>query len=237
MRSACSSAGRTAWPPDRVRAKPRRQEGARVKYDWMVPMHLRRICLVIAIALAPSTITAQGRAGQARPSRPPGHTVGRRGAAAPAPVAGGDRRRGPSPARRRGGNILLVPLPADSIEADPDNEDTTPRPSARPGPPAESSSIRPPFQPITTAGGSQGSLRGNLWLDVQPVSAQVYVDGFYHGTVADSRRSAAGLSLATGWHRLELRAPGFETPAINVTVEANRTTSYQGELKHSTVRH
>jgi len=59
----------------------------------------------------------------------------------------------------------------------------------------------------------------------------VYIDGFYRGTVADCRRNAAGLNLATGWHRLEFRAPGFETPAINVTVEANRTTSYQGELK------
>jgi hypothetical protein len=59
----------------------------------------------------------------------------------------------------------------------------------------------------------------------------VYVDGFYRGTVAECRRSAAGLNLATGWHRLELRAPGFETPAINVTVEPNRTTSYQGALK------
>ena len=196
----------------------------------MDPLDLRHVCLVIAITLAPSTITAQGRAGQARPSRPPDHAVGRRGAAAPTPVAGRDRRRVPSPARRRGGNILLVPLPVDSIEAEPENEDT-PRPSTRPGPPVESSSIQPPFQPITTAGGTQGSLRGNLWLDVQPGSAQVYVDGFYHGTVADCRRSAAGLSLATGWHRLELRAPGFETPAINVTVETNRTTSYQGELK------
>jgi hypothetical protein len=192
---------------------------------------LCRVCLVMAITLAPGTMTAQGRGGQARPRDPDGHTVGRRGAATPKPVAGRDRRRAPSPARRHGGNILLVPLPADSIEAEPDSEDTTPRPLAPAGPPVESSSIQPPFQPTATAGAAQGSLRGNLWLDVEPSSAQVYVDGFYSGTVADCQRSPAGLKLATGWHRLEFRAPGFETPAIHVTVETDRTTRYRGELK------
>jgi hypothetical protein len=196
----------------------------------MDSMRLRHICLLVAITLAPSTITAQVRGGQARPSRPDGHAAGRRGTTAPKRVAGADRRRVPSPARH-GGNILPVPLPADSIAAEPDKEETTPRPPAPPSPPVESSSIQPPFQPATTARGSQESARGNLWLDVQPSSAQVYVDGFYRGTVEDCRRSAAGLSLATGWHRLELRAPGFETPAINVTVETNRTTSWQGTLK------
>ena len=194
----------------------------------MVP---RCVCLLIAIILAPGTVIAQGRGGQARPSRPDGRAAGRRGAATPKPEARGDHRRAPSPARRRGGNILWIPPAVDSIEAEPDNEDTAPPPSVPIGPPVESSTIQPPFQPTTTADASHGATSGNLWLDVQPSSAQVYVDGFYRGTVAECRRSAAGLNLATGWHRLELRAPGFETPAINVTVEPNRTTSYQGALK------
>ena len=61
--------------------------------------------------------------------------------------------------------------------------------------------------------------------------AQVYVDGFYVGLVRDFHRSGAGLNLAAGWHRLEFRAPGYETPAVNVTIEPNRTATYQGELK------
>jgi hypothetical protein len=95
---------------------------------------------------------------------------------------------------------------------------------------AEPSLIQPllPFQPPQT---SAQSPRGNLRLEVRPDTAQVYVDGFYSGTVEESTRSPAGLSLTAGWHRLEFRAPGYETPAVNVTILANQTTSYRGELK------
>jgi hypothetical protein len=68
-----------------------------------------------------------------------------------------------------------------------------------------------------------------LRLEVRPATAQVYVDGFYVGTV-ENAGSAAGLSLAAGWHRLEFRAPGYATSAVNVTIEANRTISHSGEL-------
>jgi hypothetical protein len=124
------------------------------------------------------------------------------------------------------------PLLVDANELNPDPADVAPPTLAPSGPLVESSSIQPPFQPTATAA-AYGSLRGNLWLDVEPNGAQVYVDGFFHGTVADCQRTPAGLNLATGWHRLEFRAPGFETPAINVTVEPNRTTRYQGTLKPS----
>jgi hypothetical protein len=194
-------------------------------------MNLRRVCLVVAIALAPSTTIAQRQVGPARPGDPHSRAVGGRGAVTPKPAGSGDHRAVPSQARRRGQRILAIPLLVDSNEVESGNEDATPPPSAPPGPAVESSSIQPPFQPATTANAAQGSLRGNLRLDVEPHTAQVYVDGFYLGTVEDSHRSPAGLTLATGWHRLEFRAPGFETPAINVTIEPNRTTSYQGTLK------
>lgn len=94
---------------------------------------------------------------------------------------------------------------------------------------AEPSLIQPPppLQPPQT----WWLPRGNLRLEVRPETAQVYVDGFYSGTVADASRSAAGLSLTAGWHRLQFRASGYETPAVNVTIVANETTSYRGELK------
>lgn len=74
------------------------------------------------------------------------------------------------------------------------------------------------------------SARGYLQIEVEPRSAQVYIDGFYVGTVQDARRTPEGLNVAAGWHRVEFRAPGFETPAINLTIEANRTLNYQGAL-------
>jgi hypothetical protein len=72
---------------------------------------------------------------------------------------------------------------------------------------------------------------GNLQLEVVPNTAQVYVDGFYVGTVDEISHLGAGLTVGAGWHRLEFRAPGYVTPAVNVTINANRTFTYRGELK------
>ena len=94
----------------------------------------------------------------------------------------------------------------------------------------ESSSIQP-LPPTDLPRTSPQVARGNLRLEVGPNTAGVYVDGFYMGTVEDSNGSSTELSLTAGWHRLEFRAPGFETPAVNVTIQADRTTSYRGELK------
>ena len=96
-------------------------------------------------------------------------------------------------------------------------------------PPAESSLI----QPMMTLPGPQTprSARGTLQLAVAPNTAQVYVDGFYAGTVEDITRPGTGLELGAGWHRLEFRAPGYATPAVNVTIEANRTLTYRADLQ------
>jgi hypothetical protein len=99
-----------------------------------------------------------------------------------------------------------------------------------PKPSAESSLI----QPLMTLPRPQAAPlgpHGSLQLEVQPSSADVYIDGFYISTVAVFSQAAAGRNLSVGWHRLELRARGYETPAINVTIEANRIFTYRGELK------
>jgi hypothetical protein len=121
-----------------------------------------------------------------------------------------------------------VALPVDSTELQPPPTDRAVPP---PQPAAGPSSIQPPLPPTAPPGAPRGSLHGNLWLAVEPNSAQVYVDGFYVGTVAESQRTPTGLSLAPGWHRLEFRATGYATPAVNVTVEPSRTARYEGELK------
>jgi len=94
-------------------------------------------------------------------------------------------------------------------------------------PAAESSSIQPlegtPRPP-------QSSALGSLLLELTPDTTQVFIDGFYVGPLEDARATSAGLSLAAGWHRVELRAPGFETLAFNVTIEPNRTVRWRGAL-------
>ena len=70
---------------------------------------------------------------------------------------------------------------------------------------------------------------GQLWLEVQPGGiAQVFVDSYYVGVPDDFVR---GLELDAGPHRIEIRAPGYETLAFDVRIDANRAITYRGELK------
>ncbi len=85
-------------------------------------------------------------------------------------------------------------------------------------------SSRPPALAVS-------STSGTLRFNVEPGSAQLYVDGFYVGNVEDFSGSSPGLRLPLGWHRLEFRAPGFLTPAVNVTIGPDRPTVYEGKLQ------
>jgi hypothetical protein len=76
-------------------------------------------------------------------------------------------------------------------------------------------------------GGADGS--GYLRLDVQPESAEVYVDGFYAGTVTDFRRSG-GRALEAGPHRVEFRAEGYDSQSVELRVRANDVLAYRGTL-------
>lgn len=71
---------------------------------------------------------------------------------------------------------------------------------------------------------------GFLALQVQPTTAQVYIDGLYVGTVNDVRGMAHGEPLEAGAHSLELSAPGYESVTVNVRIAPGQTTTYRGEL-------
>jgi hypothetical protein len=77
----------------------------------------------------------------------------------------------------------------------------------------------------------QPSGAGHLRLRVEPATAQVFVDGFYMGTVDDFNGSAQDASLEAGPHRIEIRAPGYETLTFDVKTEASRTITYRGSLR------
>jgi hypothetical protein len=70
---------------------------------------------------------------------------------------------------------------------------------------------------------------GYLRLEVQPESAQVFVDGLYAGTVADFRRSGGG-ALDSGPHRIEFRAEGYDSQSVELRIRANDVLSYRGTL-------
>jgi hypothetical protein len=71
---------------------------------------------------------------------------------------------------------------------------------------------------------------GYLRLLVEPDITQVFVDGFYLGTVADLRRL---VTLEPGPHRVELRVPGYETIAFDVHILPTETITYQTTLQAS----
>lgn len=72
------------------------------------------------------------------------------------------------------------------------------------------------------------STSGRLRLDIDaddPV--QVFVDGYYAGTLAELNNE---LEIEPGPHRLELRAAGYETLAVDVRVPPSRSISYRGAM-------
>jgi len=70
---------------------------------------------------------------------------------------------------------------------------------------------------------------GYLRLEVEPESAQVFVDGLYAGTVSDFRRSGGGI-LEAGPHRIEFRAEGYDAQGVELRIRANDVLSYRGTL-------
>ena len=86
-------------------------------------------------------------------------------------------------------------------------------------------SSRPPAVVDTPAADVPGFLR----LEVQPSTAQVFVDGFYSGTVDEFSR--AGIALAPGPHRVEIRAPGREPLTFDVLIAPNETIIYRNDLE------
>ena len=72
--------------------------------------------------------------------------------------------------------------------------------------------------------------QGALRLKVKPVDASVYVDGYYVGIVDDFDGVFQRLRLEPGPHRIEIRAPQYETLAFDVRIDIDETTTYRGAL-------
>jgi PEGA domain-containing protein len=73
--------------------------------------------------------------------------------------------------------------------------------------------------------------RGSLRIETIPGFAQVFVDGFYSGVADEFGVLGRPLTLTAGSHRVELRAPGYETLAFSVLIEANEIVRYRGDMQ------
>jgi hypothetical protein len=71
---------------------------------------------------------------------------------------------------------------------------------------------------------------GILRLELQAAGApmQLYVDGYFVGTPDEINRD---LTLEPGPHRIEIRAPGYETIAFDVRIVADRSITYRATLQ------
>ena len=88
--------------------------------------------------------------------------------------------------------------------------------------------ISQPYAPADDSDPRAADGTGFLRLDVEPETARVYVDGLYVGVVSDFRR--APREFDAGPHRVEIRADGFESQSVEVSIRANDTLSYRGTL-------
>lgn len=71
---------------------------------------------------------------------------------------------------------------------------------------------------------------GYLRLNVQPYTAQVFVDGFYVSTVETFTSGGPARALPAGPHRVEIRADGYDSATFDVRIEPNETITYRREL-------
>jgi len=71
---------------------------------------------------------------------------------------------------------------------------------------------------------------GLLRFDVTPRSAQVFVDSFYAGTIADIEAQRV-LTLVAGPHRIELRAAGYQPVTFDVRIDPTDTIVYRTALE------
>ena len=71
---------------------------------------------------------------------------------------------------------------------------------------------------------------GGVSFDIQPVDAEIWVDGNYVGVVQDFGPYAAPLTLPAGPHHIDLQASGFGPMSFDITVVPRQVIPYQGTL-------
>ena len=94
----------------------------------------------------------------------------------------------------------------------------------------------PPAYPGYVAvapGGEQGDHGGAVRIEVEQRDADVFVDGYRAGVVADFSGSGHQMNLQTGTHRVEIRHAGFETETFDVDIQPGQTVTLQTRLRPS----
>ena len=72
---------------------------------------------------------------------------------------------------------------------------------------------------------------GKLQLKVAPRDAQVYIDGYFAGTVDDYDGRFQSLKLEGGTYHVQIVLPGFRTLEFDVRITPGQKITYTGELQ------
>jgi hypothetical protein len=76
----------------------------------------------------------------------------------------------------------------------------------------------------------EGAPTGGVQLDVDPRSAQVYVDGTEAGVISEFSGYYNHLELVAGPHLVTILAPDYEPLTLPVLVTPGRTLTYRATL-------
>jgi hypothetical protein len=71
---------------------------------------------------------------------------------------------------------------------------------------------------------------GEVRLDVDQTFAEVWVDGYYAGTVDDFDGIFQGLTLEEGTYNIEIAAPGYEPLVFDIRIYPGQRITYRGDL-------
>jgi hypothetical protein len=72
---------------------------------------------------------------------------------------------------------------------------------------------------------------GGVRISVPQRDAEVFVDGYYAGVVDQYDGTFQQVNLVPGTHRIEVRAPGFDSAVFDVNVQPGQTISYRAPLR------
>ena len=77
---------------------------------------------------------------------------------------------------------------------------------------------------------THGVPTGGLRLQIEPGSAELFVDGYYAGIVDDFDGIFQRLTLTVGPHEIEIEGPGLQPQVFNVYVDPARTVDVRADL-------
>lgn len=79
--------------------------------------------------------------------------------------------------------------------------------------------------------GSGQQNMGGVSFDITPVTAEVFIDGTFAGTVGQFTSTSQPLGLAQGQHRIEIRAAGYRTIDFDANIVPGQVIPYQGTME------